>query len=147
MPSYALGCKMQRHSFDRPASLAEVAERVQLGAKFTPTFREFLDAYFACDTGQKPEMLKQPPVLLCPTQDAYLAAAAEYLSHELSVPPPRWTEDSTRFLHRPWFPCGLESLKALLIKESPAEFRRRMIFVELEPFQRPGKSFTKPRSR
>jgi hypothetical protein len=49
---------------------------------------------------------------------------------------PAWTEDPRRFLDHPWFPDNAELLKPYLIAESPASFRRRLIFTELEPLRR-----------
>ena len=71
------------------------------------------------------------------TANAYYAAVAEHLALKYRLPVPPWTADSRRFLNRPFFPCGLESLKATLLMESPVAFRRRMIFVDADPLYRP----------
>jgi hypothetical protein len=47
-----------------------------------------------------------------------------------------WTQEPSRFLHRPYFTTPIEGLKALLIAESPIAFRRRLIFTEAEPLRR-----------
>ena len=47
-----------------------------------------------------------------------------------------WTKNPRRFLDHPWFPDDAELLKPYLIAESPASFRRRLIFTELEPLRR-----------
>lgn len=68
--------------------------------------------------------------------NAYLAAVAETLCREAGLPPPAWTELACCFLKRPWFACGLETLKALLLVESPVPFRRRNLFVSANALSR-----------
>jgi hypothetical protein len=68
--------------------------------------------------------------------NAYLAAVAETLCREASLPPPVWTEAPPCFLHRPWFAGGFETLKALLLVESPVAFRRRNLFVSANALTR-----------
>ena len=77
-----------------------------------------------------------PPLLLASqfgelgrVQDAYLAATAEELARQFSLPTPGWTNDETRKLHRPWFASPLAALRAVLLLESPAGFRSRNLFV------------------
>lgn len=68
--------------------------------------------------------------------NAYLAAVAETLCREASLPPPVWTDSPPCFLHRPWFAGGFETLKALLLVESPVAFRRRNLFVSANALTR-----------
>jgi hypothetical protein len=69
--------------------------------------------------------------------NAYLAAVAETLCREAGLSPPAWTEEPGRFLRMPWFAGGgLESLKALLLAESPVAFRRRNLFVSANALAR-----------
>ena len=68
--------------------------------------------------------------------NAYLAAVAETLCREASLPPPAWTESPLCYLHRPWFAGGLETLKAILLVESPVPFRRRNLFVSANALTR-----------
>ena len=68
--------------------------------------------------------------------NAYLAAVAETLCREASLPPPDWTDTPPCFLHRPWFAGGFETLKALLLVESPVAFRRRNLFVSANALTR-----------
>jgi hypothetical protein len=49
---------------------------------------------------------------------------------------PAWTDDPSRFLHETHFTTPIESLKAMLLAQSPLAFRRRMIFTEAEPLRR-----------
>lgn len=80
-----------------------------------------------CDT---PESTGQPET------DAYLAALTESLCQEAGLRPPAWTQHESYYLKRPWFAGGLESLKAILLAESPAAFRRRNLFVSANALSR-----------
>ena len=68
--------------------------------------------------------------------DALMRAIGEHLCRrwQFGLPPP-WTEDPARFLSRPWF-MGPERMKGFLLVESPAVYRRRLIFTEAEPLRR-----------
>lgn len=129
----------------RPSSIREVAQRVNAGhAPFRYALAEMLDEVYK----MPPEMLRLAlafePEPLNPGnddfefwQDAYLAGVAEHLARGAGLPVPDWVEAPGRFLDRPYFANGgLESLKAILLAESPVSFRRRMIFVEGRPLRR-----------
>ncbi|MDR3087336.1 MAG: hypothetical protein LBU45_05230 [Azoarcus sp.] len=123
----------------RPRTLGEVSA---LGHRFGDPdafLREFLDEfYIEQDAGVRASMLaNEPPLEGYERHDAYYAAVAEHLARRYRLPIPEWTNQRVRFLKYPFFPCGLESLKATLLKESPAAFRRRMIFVGADPLYRP----------
>lgn len=64
--------------------------------------------------------------------DALSAATAEELCIEMGIPAPEWL-GAVPACHDPWFPSGIESLKAIALAESPLPFRLRKIFV-LENF-------------
>ncbi len=68
--------------------------------------------------------------------NAYWAAMVETLCREAGLRPPDWTESPRCYLHRPWFAGGLESLKAILLAESPVSFRRRNLFVSANALTR-----------
>jgi len=68
--------------------------------------------------------------------NAYLAAVAETLCREVSLTPPAWTELPCCYLRRPWFAGGLQTLKAILLVESPVPFRRRNLFVSANALAR-----------
>jgi hypothetical protein len=70
-------------------------------------------------------------------KDAYLAALAEHLALSDRFPVPGWTEQPDRFLSEPFFAGGLDSLKAILLVESPLAFRRRLIFISADGLSRP----------
>jgi hypothetical protein len=123
--------------FQRPRTLAEVARRVTAGEMpFDPAVREFLDSFYAQPT-QRPAAIAEAPDLIEPVRDAYLAAVAEYLAQAHGLDVPGWAEHRGCDLKRPFFAGGLESLKARLLVESPAAFRRRMLFVSGNALSRP----------
>jgi hypothetical protein len=123
----------------RPRTLAEVSG---LGLKHGDTdrfLREFMDSFYIEQDGKTRAWMLQaePPLEDNPRHNAYYAAVAEHLALRYSLPIPEWTNRPARFLHAPWYPCGLESLKAYLLVRSPTAFRRRMIFVDADPLYRP----------
>jgi hypothetical protein len=94
-----------------------------------------------CSTpDERAALVCDAPVLMAGTghtdADAYLAAVVESLCREVGMAPPRWTDSRERFLSRPWFAGGLESLKAILLAESPVAFRRRNLFVSANALAR-----------
>lgn len=123
----------------RPRSLREVALWGRELGGMDGFLREFLDSfYLEPDARVRAEMLShEPPLGDDPRADAYLAAAAEHLALRNDLTVPAWSGGESRFLKKPFFPAGLESLKATLLVESPPAFRRRMIFVGADPLYRP----------
>ena len=116
-----------------PQTLAQVSELTAQGESFDLCLRNFLDGFYA-----KPnvEALQAEPPRLAnknprygQIEDAYLAAAAEWLAWRFDLQPPLWIFDQTRALRRPWFASPLAALRAVLLIESPAPFRSRNLFV------------------
>jgi len=117
----------------RPERLTEVARLVAAGESFDICLAYFLDEFHL---SPKLAALEAKPVLLWPAagelgrvQDAYLAATAEELARAFGLAAPAWIGEETRKLHRPWFVSPLASLRAVLLQESPAGFRARILFV------------------
>jgi len=122
----------------RPRSLAQIAQRAQTEPQsFDLAVREFLDAWQSMAPDERRQALGDEPPAVAPVPDAYLAALAEHLALEDRIPAPAWTEQASRFLSQPFFSGGLESLKALLLVESPLAFRRRLIFISADALSRP----------
>ena len=71
-----------------------------------------------------------------PVTDAYLAAMVETLCLEVAIPAPAWTDGPSTFMSRPWFAGGLQSLKAILLAETPVAFRRRNLFISANALHR-----------
>jgi hypothetical protein len=131
-----------RRSTFRPLSIAEIAERAAAGGQiFDLAVREFLDSWQSFGADDRAEALAEEPVPVGQVEDAYLAALAEHLASVHRMDAPRWTEAPHRFLDEPFFAGGLESLKAMLIVESPSAFRRRLIFISADGLSRPRRAF------
>lgn len=73
-------------------------------------------------------------LLLPPTREldlrlqALLQSIVVYLCREVGIQSPPWAQRQVQ-LSEPWFPSESEALKAMMILESPMEFRRNQIFV------------------
>ncbi len=117
----------------RPKTLAEVARLTRAGDSFDLCLANFLDEFeFAPSaTAWADEPMPLEPVAgeRGAVQDAYLAATAEHLAWTKNMPVPAWIWADSRKLRRPWFASSLAALRAVLIRESPAAFRSRNLFV------------------
>lgn len=78
-------------------------------------------------------LIDEPPSSAASNRIRALAASAvEALCHAQGWIPPDWCRGVPP-IKAPWFPSGIENLKASALVESPADFRKRNIFV-LENF-------------
>jgi hypothetical protein len=135
-----IGSEMKPHdpmSVPRPATLEEVAARTLGGEPFDPLVREFLDTFYGSNSDMMVRAIRGTPARIDPVHDAYLGAVAEHLALRFGLPVPQWVEEPHRFLAKPFFAGGLETLKAILLVESPLAFRRRQIFVSANALSRP----------
>lgn len=124
----------------RPDAIADIAARARREERaFDVSVREFLDAWQSMSPQQKQLALVEEPEKLGGVKDAYLAALAEHLALSDRLAVPDWTEQQERFLSEPFFAGGLESLKAILLVESPLAFRRRLIFISADGLSRPDR--------
>jgi len=125
--------------FRRPASLREVAELAKDAEDdrraFGRAVAEFLDEFYTHPAARQAMIADEPPPV-AKFEDAYLGAVAEHLARRWNLEIPAWVDQPHRFLDRAHFAGGLESLKAILLAESPLAFRKRQIFVEAEPLRR-----------
>jgi hypothetical protein len=116
-----------------PRTLAQVAELAAQGESFDFCLRNFLDGFYAhpnvAALQSEPQKLAERNPRYGQIEDAYLAAAAEWLAWKYDLSPPSWIFDKTRALRRPWFASSLAALRAVLLIESPAPFRSRNLFV------------------
>ena len=132
--------------YGRPRTIAEIARRADADIQgFDPSVREFLDEWQVMSRGQRGAALADEPQRLGGVKDAYLAALAEHLALSERLPVPAWTEQPDRFLSEPFFAGGLESLKAILLVESPLAFRRRLIFISANGLSRPPRQIVEDR--
>lgn len=126
----------------KPDSIAEIGRRAAAGTQaFDVAVREFLDCWQTMDEDAKLNAILAEPCRIERVQDAYLAALAEHLADMDRLPVPDWSGKSERFLETPFFAGGLQSLKAILIVESPSAFRRRLIFISANALSRPRREF------
>ncbi|WP_286293620.1 hypothetical protein [Methylomarinovum tepidoasis] len=115
---------------NRPDSLHELACRVREGGDFSIEFREFLDHWYGLSGDDaRTAAIASEPEEIGEVEDTWLALRA-------GLRPPRWVNHPKRFLKRAYFAGGLESLKAVLLVESPTPFRRRQVFVSANALSR-----------
>jgi hypothetical protein len=125
----------------RPRTIAEISERAKAGhGAFDRAVREFLDSWQLMSADERSGALGCEPAPVGRVHDAYLAALAEHLALSDRMAVPEWTEGAARFLSEPFFAGGLESLKAILLVESPLAFRRRLIFISADALSRPRRA-------
>ncbi|MBR1188790.1 hypothetical protein [Bradyrhizobium sp. AUGA SZCCT0160] len=121
----------------KPGSLGEVVRRVKAGEqKFDPSLREFLDSFYT-NTESRQRAIEDRPASIDAVHDAYVAAVAEHLARVYGLPIPEWSETHGNGLREPFFAGGLQSLKGVLLAESPTAFRRRLLFVSKDALSRP----------
>jgi hypothetical protein len=115
--------------------MAEVSSQREFGY----ALRHFIDGF---NESPASELVAEEPHSLAETlhdegvADAYLGAAAEWLCHRHHLPSPRWAVKESRILSRPFFAARSPGLRAILIQESPAEFRARNLFVSANALHR-----------
>lgn len=117
-----------------PWTLYRLSRRVLGGEDFRFAVREFLDdvnAAAAEGGAAAVEMLvvERPEPLGSPELDAFLGGLAEHLAVVHGFPRPDWCLAEERFLERWWFPHRRRAFDALAVRDAPAAFRRRGVFV------------------
>lgn len=95
--------------------------------------REFLDTFRLVSETQGREavceLFSQEPPTAGAQWDAFVGALTEHLLQGLAADPPPWSVSADRFLDRWWFPHSRRAFDALAVRDSPAAFRRRGIFI------------------
>jgi hypothetical protein len=121
----------------RPRTLNEVSRRVLSGdQEFSDALAEFLDTFYLGTEEDRDFAIRGRPMPIDPVSDAYLSATAEHLALQYKLEVPDWSYKQGHALRKPQFFGGFESLKAILIAESPLAFRRRMLFVSANALHR-----------
>jgi hypothetical protein len=111
-------------------TVAGVAMRVQDGEDLRFAVRELLDEFALRGRDDlRARALVAEPTSIDPHVDAYLGALAEHLArtHALEIPP--WALSERRMLDHMWFPGVAPGFRPTALRESPAAFRRRGIFI------------------
>ena len=116
----------------RPDSLAEVARRVLDQHSFQMELADFLDAFR--DSPGSIALQEEPPLLDGQVADgrrldAFLAATGESLAMKHGLPVWHWMFDPRRSLDVPSFSCRTREGRLFLLKDSPAAFKSRNLFV------------------
>ncbi len=120
-------------------SVAAVAEASVSEEHFSYAVRDFLDGFYAHPSSLG---LDQEPRFLAEVlhdqgyADAYLAALAEHLSGQYTLPLPAWSQNPTRSLREPRFAYKTPEGRIFLLIESPTAFRVRNIFISAEGMTR-----------
>jgi hypothetical protein len=120
----------------RPANYPELGEAIAVGQDRSYAFAHFLDEFYLFRRASffAAEPPKESPV----KYRVFLAAVAEYLSHEFGLPVPEWTEKPEYFLSEEWdwvaddasFPEALKNRIDRRRERATPEFRRRNILYE-----------------
>jgi hypothetical protein len=111
-------------------TVAGVGERVRAGEDLRFAVRELLDEFALRGRDElRVAALAEEPVGVDPHVDAYLGALAEHLARSCDLPTPRWALSEARTLDHMWFPGVARGFRPTALRESPAAFRRRGIFI------------------
>jgi hypothetical protein len=111
-------------------TVAGVAARVQGGEDLRFAVRELLDEFALRGRDDLRALaLAEEPAGVDRHIDAYLGALAEHLARTHRLPIPGWTLSEQRTLDHMWFPGVAPGFRPTALRESPAAFRRRGIFI------------------
>ncbi len=114
----------------RAQTAADSARRIICGEPWSPVVRELLDSFaLARDDNDLSRLVTAEPAPVEPRVDAYLAAVVEHHCSQRAVAAPTWVLQPARFLTTWWWPGPTRALDALCVRDSPAAFRRRGIFI------------------
>ena len=120
-------------------SLAMIVREVRTPRAFGYALSDFLDRF---KHQPDPSMVADEPEPLLDVlndggvADAYVASAAAWLCRTHRFPVPAWARGAARALEHPWFAAKSPKLRALLLQDSPAEFRVRNLFVSADALMR-----------
>jgi len=111
-------------------TVAGVAVRVRAGEDLRFAVRELLDEFALRGRDDlRAAALVDEPESVDLHVDAYLGALAEHLARAHRLDVPRWALSDRRMLDHMWFPGVARGFRPTALRESPAAFRRRGIFI------------------
>lgn len=114
----------------RPQTLAAAAARVTAGVPLRAAAADFLDDLrWARDEADVGDRVAAPPGPVDAHVDAYLGALAEHVAARHGIAVPDWAGQPDRFLDHFWWPSRFPAFRAQAVRESPAAFPRRGIFI------------------
>lgn len=128
VPGLAIPTELGRVIAENPDSVVSVSRRIcaEGDTSWKLWLFEFVDAFRRCPSG---DLVAAPPVPeVSDRVRSLLASTAETLCGERNIPAPWWC-GGVGPLASPWFVANVENLKATALVESPAQFRKRNIFV------------------
>jgi transcriptional regulator with XRE-family HTH domain len=124
----ALERTLERFLSTEPDSVIDIAERMgREGGESWPVYLfNFVDEF---RRHPRQALIADPPDSgLSRPLRCLIASTVEVLCGEIGMEPPEWCSGVGK-LDEPWFVSEMESLKALALVHSPAQFRKRNIFV------------------
>ena len=119
--------------------MAQKFARISSVREFGYAMRDFVDRF---NYSPAASLVAEEPASLSEAlhdegiADAYIASAAAWLCRTHGIPTPHWARGTARALARPFFAARSKALKAVLLQESPTEFRIRNIFVSANALSR-----------
>lgn len=118
----------------RPKTLHEVALRIAGGESFRFELADFLDEFRQASETTVDAVAETPPLLAGKVDngarcDCFLAATAETLAGQNGWRTPDWAFDAVRSLAEPSFDFSTREGQLFLLKDSPAAFKSRNLFV------------------
>jgi hypothetical protein len=136
----------------RPQTLAEVASIARAKADdFAMALDEFTDEFYLDHSekaAQQARLDPIPEIVGHPAIDAWIGAAGEHLALRWGLRVPAWTQRAEHFaLEDPIFLPATPALRGVVLVESPAAFRSRLIFTFAEPLARARFPADVPRAR
>ena len=138
-------------SLHRPSDLAQVVFVAVDGddESFRMCIDEFADQFYltTSDRDRQAMLDCEPYTTEVPWRDAWIGAVGEHLALRWGLMVPAWTERPCHFaLKRAVFEPVAPAWRTTLFVHSPPAFRRRNLFVPLEPLARARFPGTKRRS-
>ena len=124
--------------YDVRDAAADATELIRSGAPLRDVWRhsvlQLLDSYRTvlnrAGVGEAATLFSEEPDLTGNEGvDAALAGLAEHLARRDGWRAPAWTANATRETLHFWFVDDLPGLRAWALRESPAAFRRRGVFI------------------
>lgn len=110
-------------------SLSVTARKIREGQPEIVAIKECIDQWNAMRSAAFFEVEPAPTGQV--RVDVWLAGAAEHMAQQIGFPVPAWTEGASRFLDEPSFFANTPRARQLALAETPAAFRRRLLFVGL----------------
>ncbi len=110
-------------------SIYDISLLIKNGKDSAIVISNYLDEFRNATNKERIAAISSKPTGGIMEKGAYLAAVVEQLCLDYNIKIPDWVNKKEYFLKEPDFYSKFENVKAILIQQSPAAFRRRNIFV------------------